>query len=238
LYNSRWGIYCPENYPVKHAYATCIEIYGGNTLDITVKDRMDYAVYSDAKKFINEHIEFVNKPSGYRGEELRDLSLRMIKQRGINGFVTDPWNSLIPSKTKYGNEDKELEQELSAEQRFAINTNTNRIILAHPNTPLRDKDKVYPAPSPFEIKGGGIWFAKAYEILCSHLQSIGDNQYLTEIHVQKVKFQKETGLRTERNEPVLLKFERRSNRYIQQDGYNPFTSNETVEQVAELDLCF
>lgn len=237
LYNGRWGYYCPENYPIKNAYATCIEIFGGNTLDL-VDGRMPYDVYMNAKKFVHEHIEFVNRPDGYTAQDLRDLSLRMIKNRGINGFVIDPWNALRPSKYKYNSHDEELDGELSAEQRFAINTNTNRIILAHPPTPIRDKDKVYAAPSPFEIKGGAIWYNKAYEIICNHLRHEEGNDYTTEVHIQKVKDMKSTGLRTHKDYPVLLKFNRRSGRYIQQDGYDPFENNEIAVQPELLDLTF
>ena len=237
MYNSRWAIYTPENYPVKNFYTKCIEIYGGNTLD-NVPNRMEWSIFSDAKKFVNEHIKAVNCSNGYTPLELRNLSLRLIKNMGINGFVVDPWNALNESKEKYDNSDDRLTQELSAEQRFAINTNTNRIILAHPPTPLRDKDKVYPAPSAFEMKGGGIWFAKAYELVCAHLRHIQEDEYQTEFHVQKVKDEKETGLRTRRDNPVLFKFVRRSGRYIQPDGYDPFEQHEKVEEPQMLDLNF
>ncbi len=236
LYNSRWGIYCPENYPIKNAYAICFEIFGGNTMDM-VDGRMDSDTYKKAKKFIHDHIEFVNNAMGYTAADLRDLSMRMIKQRGLNGFVIDPWNSLKPSKGKYNSHDEEYDGELSAEQRFAANTNTYRLILAHPPTPIRDKEKVYPAPSPFEIKGGGIWFAKAYEMICIHQKYDGDNKYTSEIHVQKTKDKKAVGMTTYKDSPLYLNFERRTQRFVQPDGFNPFTQEPVVVE-QELDLCF
>ncbi len=153
----------------------------------------------------------------------------MISRYGIRIFATDPWNSLA-HKFRGDNLENYLENELSAEQRFAVSHNIIKIISAHPPTPIRQKETVYRAPTPFEIRGGTIWFNKAYEMVCVHVPEKEDiNDTSTEVHVQKVKSHKLVGIPTQREQPVILEYQRKSGRYIQQNGIDPFTALHAVQ---------
>lgn len=221
-YGWKAGIHCPENYPVQDAYQMMIELMIGKSADVNAKDRMTYLQYMSAKAFIKDHIYFVARSDGYTPKQLRTIAAQMISRYGIRIFVTDPWNGLIHNLNGDTLENY-LEGELSAEQRFAISHNIIKIICAHPPTPIRQKETEYRAPTPFEIRGGVIWFNKAYEMLCVHIpEKKGLDDTRTEVHVQKVKFQKLVGVPTPREQPVILEYQRKSGRYVQEDGYDPF----------------
>jgi len=234
MHGMKWGCYLPENYPTFNAWTMLIEMFLGNTMDKNTFGRISSIELGQAKKFIKAHFQLINRPSGFTPQALRDLKTQLIRKKGIHGFLTDPWNSLIHSDSGK-NLDDYLEKELSAEVRIATNEGLINFINAHPPTP-RDKDKKeLAAPSPYQIRGGTIWWAKAYEMLCVHNHYDEANPKLREVFVQKVKNHKETGIPTY-NDYVLFDFDRRSGRYLQADGYNPFEKKyEQADQEPQID---
>ena len=103
------------------------------------------------------------------------------------------------------------------------------MICHHPPTPPRDKDKTYPAPSYFELIGGQIWAASSYAMLCIHKHDrVSWMNTMTEFHVQKIKEHKLAGSPTDRANPVLLKFDRRSGRFLERRDIMSLESPYTV----------
>ncbi len=211
LYDWKWGCYLPENYPVEDAYIIFLEIWMGNTIDKDVKERATKEELQYAKKFISEHFEFVDREEGYTPKELRSVTKRMIMQRGIIGFVTDPWNSLNHIYT--GSLDQYLENELSAEVRFTTANNIIKVVLMHPPTPQGEDRKDPSAPSMFQVTGGGVWSKKLYVILCFHQKDQSKEDILNELHVQKVKTPKLVGIKTKKDFPVLFRFHGRDHHF-------------------------
>lgn len=228
LYDYKWGCYLPENYPVEDAYIIFIEIFIGNTIDKDKPNRASKQDIENARKFIKDHFEFVDCEKGYTPEELRAVAKRMIMQRGIIGFVTDPWNALTHSYT--GTLDQYLENELSAEQRFTTTYNIIKIIVVHPPTPQGDDRKDPPVPSIYQITGGGVWSKKLYEALAVHQQHEKGSEALSEVHVQKVKTPKLVGIKTNPKFPVLLHFHRRDHRFYNYDNTDPFEIAKKAQQ--------
>jgi twinkle protein len=228
LYGWKWGMYCPENYPPENIIDTLIEILVGDTADIKWKDRMSKDRYMNALDHIQKHFFFVDNEKGYSPKALREIKKNLITQHGINGFLTDPWKNLYHDHNNDG-VDIYLARELAAEVRLAVHNDLINIISHHPPTPPRDKDKNYAAPSYFELVGGQIWSASSYAMLCIHKHDRVTWQNTTaEIHVQKIKDQKLAGIPTDRNNPVLLKFDRRSGRFYEREDVLDLDSSYTV----------
>jgi twinkle protein len=241
LYDWKWGMYCPENYPPENIIDTLTEILVGDTADISFGDRMSKKRYQDAiQRHIDKHFFFVDNEEGYTPSELRRVKKNLIRQHGINGFLTDPWKNL---KHDLGNKsiDMYLQEELAAEVRIAIKNDLINLICHHPPTPPRDKDKNYPAPSQFDLIGGQVWSSTTYSMMCIHKHDRTSWQNtLAEIHIQKNKEHKLAGFPTDRANPVLLKFDRRSNRFLEREDISnlssaytvyPFTNYEAEKQI-------
>jgi twinkle protein len=125
-----------------------------------------------------------------------------------------------------------LEDELQEEIDFALKHKIIKVIATHPPTPLRDKDKKFPAPSAFEIKGGEVWASMMYNLMCIHIPQLETwEESRTEIHIQKIKNQKLVGLPTRRDNPVVLNYNRRSGRYTDMQGTSPFDSISKQESI-------
>lgn len=225
LYNWKWGIYSPENYPPENVIDTLIEILVGDTADISFGDRMSKERYEHAvKKHIDSHFFFVDNEKGFTPAELRDVKKSLVKQYGINGFLTDPWKNLYHD---LGNMtiDMYLQRELAAEVRLSIKNDLINVITHHPPTPPREKEKNYTAPSSFELIGGQIWFASSYAMLTIHKHDrVSWTNTETEVHIQKIKEHKLAGIPTDRNNPVILKFERRSGRFYEREDVMDLTT--------------
>ena len=55
LYDWKWGVFSPENYPITELYETLVEMYIGKTSDIESLSRMSMTEYTRGMKFVNKH---------------------------------------------------------------------------------------------------------------------------------------------------------------------------------------
>ena len=212
LYKWKWGIYCPENYPVHNVIDILAEILTGKTLDVGSDNRMSQIEYNHVvNEFINKYIYFVDEnEGGYSPEQLREIKKTMVKQYGIVGFFCDPWSSLVHNYKSQDSEDKYLEHQLSLEVRLTTKLNIINIISHHPKTPI-STDK---APTVFMLTGGKVWWIKAYGIFCVHRKNIQDiTNTATEFHVQKQKDFKAAGEITSDANAPTFKFQRKNRRF-------------------------
>jgi twinkle protein len=231
LYDWKFGAFMPENYPVNEAYDSLCEIYIGKTSDIEKHDRMNKQEYKDAAKFVHNHIKLISNNKRFSPADIRSISKQMIMQYGIVGIFTDPWKAL---KHHMGNKsiDLYLEDELQEEIDFALKHKCIKVIATHPPTPIRNKEKEYPAPSAFEVKGGEVWASMIYNQMCIHIpQDRSFEDTTTELHIQKIKNQKLVGIPTRRDNPILLKFDRKSGRYTDTLGTSPFDALDRQEKI-------
>lgn len=230
MYDWKWGIYMPENYPARRIFDTAAQILVGNSTDKkSKKSRMTKSEYSYiVNEFLHEHLFIVT--GRYTPAQLRQKQIELIEEYGIIGFVKDPWNSLINSGGR--NSDLYLEQELSEEVDLCTSREVITLINAHPPTPERKVD--LRAPTPFELTGGKIWFAKMFAMLCVHqkrkvVEIGGQNKKIvdrttSEIRVQKIKEHDLVGVPTDYDHPLEWKFNTKFKRYLEIDDKSRYVS--------------
>ncbi len=217
LYDMKWGIYSPENYPINNIVDSMVEIFLDGTLNKDLpgkrieRSEMNYVM----REHMNNHIYFIDNEDGYTPDDLRNVKKDLIKRYGINAFFTDPWSALTHPMGNNKREDLYLQQQLNAETRLSKAYNLINLISHHPPTPRVGFDKL-DVPSPFQMIGGQIWFNKVYAILCIHKINREDSSDTkTGIHIQKIKEHKLAGLPTAIANPVVLDFKRRSGRLLE-----------------------
>ena len=223
LYEWKWGIYSPENYPVENIIDTLAEIFVGKSSDIEFHGRMTEEEY---KNVIVEHIKkyffFVDREEGYTPEELREIKKQMIQRHGIVGFFTDPWTTLNHPDTQ--NISMYLEKQLNAETRLATKYSLVNLISHHPPTP-KNTAGLKP-PTSFDLIGGQIWFNKVFALGCIHRQSNNIDDLLADVFIHKIKEHKLAGNPTDAAHYITLKYERRTNRFLERhnitDENSPF----------------
>lgn len=238
LYKWKWGLYCPENYPVHNIIDIFAEIFTGKTLDVGADNRMSEEEYDNVvNNYINKYLYFVDdNEDGYSPEDLRKIKKSMVKQYGIVGFFTDPWSSLIHNYRSQDSEDKYLEHELSLEGRLTTKLNIINLISHHPKTPV----SIEKVPSVFTLTGGKVWWIKAYTIFAIQRKNVSDrDNLLTEFHLQKNKDFKAAGELTSETDAPTFRFQRKSRRFYGRiDGdinkphdFFPFENYQEVNQL-------
>jgi len=216
IYDWKWGGYCPENYPVENVFAIMMEIFTGESFDLHAKRRMSMAQFTSAYDFISTHFFMVDNTKvdkAYTPKDLRDIARQLLEKKGINGFFTDPWNALVHNLNGKSL-DQYLEEELSAEVRFATKNGIVKLVNVHPPTPIRQKDVAYRHPTKYEIRGGNIWNNKFYEMICIDIPP-GQDYFSTksDIYIQKVKDHKMVGVPTGEENPIKLEYVRKCRRF-------------------------
>lgn len=222
LYGDKWGIYSPENYPVKNVIDTLAEIFLNNTSNPEIKTRIKKYDYKDViTEHIANHFFFVNNDEGYTPNELLIVKEELIKKKGITGFFADPWSALNHTDMER-REDHYIAQCLNREIRLAKRYNIMNIISHHPPKPA-DVKGVLKAPHPYQLSGGSMWWNKSDVIFAIHQvnrMDFSDNK--VGFHVQKVKEVKLFGEKTNPEEPVVFEYQHRTNRILERrDVSNP-----------------
>ena len=228
-------VYTPENYPIENVFEHLIEIYIGKSAKPDAQDRMSKVEFERGMKFIKEYIILIDDKDddGYSPKELVKMFKNAIHRYGVNVCAFDPWNSLDHKRDAHYNLDDYAKKMLSNITRFTTRNNVLTIIGVHPPTPEKTSSKIYNAPSMFDIEMGSVWAKKMYEIMCLHKPSDEFQDTSVELHVQKIKHHKTTGVPTPRSAPAIAAFNRRSNRFEDSDGFDPLAEalREKAEQI-------
>ncbi len=217
-YKWKWGIYCPENYPVENVIELIAMILIGKTLDIGYSKRIsEEEVVEVVKAFIKKYFFFVDNEDGFTPAEMRAIKKRMVQQHGIVGFLTDPWSALNHDVTKHGGIDEYLQNELNHEVRLTTKYNLINIICHHPRTPKGKIEAGIP-PTVYELTGGKQWWMKMYAALCIHQESFDDWQNnMVGLHIQKIKVKQIAGETTSLTNYPILQYDKLSRRFYELD---------------------
>jgi twinkle protein len=211
LYGWKWGVFSPENYPVGDLFDVLAEMYIGNTSDMDKDNRMTEYEYETAIKFLNEHFYAIYPEDDFSLDNVLSKFKHLVMRYGIKGCLLDPFNQL-DHEFKGKDETTYIGECLTKIRRFEQVNDLKFIIIAHPRK--MDKDDTglhYKMPTAYDISGSQNWFNKADNVVCIHRNNPQDTfDTSVRVNIQKVKFQKLVGIPGEQ----LLKFDRRSNRYL------------------------
>lgn len=185
----KWGIFSPENYPATDFYDDLIEMYVGKWLD-----RMSETEYSEAAKFIDQHIYYVYPQDSHDIHSINEKFRYLVLKKGVDGVMIDPWNQLDHIQKPYQREDQYLSECLKDVKRFALLNSISYNIIAHPVKPSRLEDRSLPPVDMYDISGGAMWANKADQIISYHRPNHHVDKKSPEvtIYIQKVK-RKRTG---------------------------------------------
>ena len=217
-YKWKWGIYCPENYPVSNIIELLSMILIGKTIDSGYDKRIsEIELIRVVRDFISKYFFLVDNQDGFTPDALRKIKKRLVEQHGIIGFLTDPWSSLNHDLGRFGSEDGYLQDQLNHEVRLTTKYNLINIVCHHPRTP-KSKSEANEPPSVFELTGGKYWWIKSYSAITIHQESY-DNwmDNMVGIHVQKMKDKQRAGETTNKSNYPLLKYDKLSRRFYESE---------------------
>jgi len=183
----RFAVCSPENQPLENHTIKLLEKIVGKPFDKGRNERMKPAEIADAMNWLQAYFSFI-LPDKISIDEILTRAKTLIKQKGINGLVIDPWNELEATKPAGTTDTEMISQSLSKLRRFARENYIHLWIVAHPTKLQRDiKTGVYPVPTPYDVSGSAHWRNKADNAITIYRSNKAVNGEV-EIHVQKIRF--------------------------------------------------
>jgi twinkle protein len=180
----KFGIFSPENFPLALHVSKLAEKVIGKSF-MWGNEKMNVAEVDLALNFINEHYFFIRpKDEDFTLDNILEKAKYLVKKKGINGLVIDPWNTIehhyTTSETQYVS--KVLARLTAFKQRYNIHI----FLVAHPTKMRKDKNSgKYEIPTLYDISGSANFFNKADNGITVYRDFIDE---CTRIFVQKVKF--------------------------------------------------
>jgi twinkle protein len=190
--NSHWkfGVCSPENYPIEEHIIKLIELrsgkafYGNNKLS---KQKVD-----DNLSWVNEHFYFLAQEEEVKDWSIKgvlDMAKALVKRKGINGLVLDPWNEFDHTRTNGMSETEHISRSLSEIRQFARNYNCHVWVVAHPFKLRKLESGDYPVPTLYDIAGSAHFYNKA-DMGVSISRDPKNPTLPVTIAVQKVRFKR------------------------------------------------
>lgn len=185
----KWAIFSPENYPANDFYDDLVEMYVGKWIT-----DMNEQEYTEACKFIGEHIYFVYPENEHDISSIHEKFRYLILKKGVDGVMIDPFNQLDKTQKAYERDDQYISGTLKDIKRFALLNHVVYCIIAHPKNPTYNQDRSLPVPDMYDLHGGSMWGNKADQILSYYRPNfhIDKNSPEVTVYVQKLK-RKRTG---------------------------------------------
>jgi len=230
MYETKWQIFGPEDYPADDFYSDLCQIYIGINIHAEYGVQCTLEQLNEAMDFINDHFVYVypendNPTPEYIMEKFEENIIKL----GVTGCLIDPYNQMDNDfRTSGGREDLYASKFISQYKRFGQKHDVFTWVVAHPNTEVKpQKGEIDPpAPNQFNFSGGQIFNAKCDDIIIVHrpFRESDPNSKLVEIYIKKVKKQKQYGVPGR----VELEFNPKSGRYLY---HEVMKKNDPIEQV-------
>ena len=205
LYNWKWLMYCPENEPVGDLMIDIAEMYIGNSADKDKNTRMNQDEFGMGIRWAYEHFTVITFDETPTVEEVLKAFDDYMSVTEIDGVSIDPLNDLraAEKQSKYDY----YYDALSNIRRFTKKHNVAFYLVVHPGTSAtrrRNDDGTRPAPTMADVEYGAMFGNRTDNFIVFHRDPFSDNWNITEIHIQKVKFQKLVGVPTPGDSPIGL----------------------------------
>lgn len=185
-YGWNFGIYSPENQPLKYHVEKLAEKIVGRPFEKGFTERMSFEEMGLALKFVNEHFSFM-LPDYPTVDGLLETAQELVLRHGIRGLIIDPWNEINPARDGNVSETDYISQALTKIRTFARRNQVHVWLVAHP-TKLRKNETTgtYPVPTPYDVSGSAHWRNKADNCITVY-RDVAKNGSPVQIHVQKVR---------------------------------------------------
>lgn len=185
-YGWNFGIFSPENQPLKYHVEKMAEKFVGKPFMEGFTDRMSFKEMSEALKFINDHFHFM-LPDYPTVDGLLEISQQLVFRHGIRGLIIDPWNEINPARDGNVTETDYISQALTKIRTFARKNQVHVWLVAHPTKLQKDKTSgAYPVPTPYDVSGSAHWRNKADNCITVYRDVVQTGSPV-QVHVQKVR---------------------------------------------------
>lgn len=189
------AIYSPEMLPVEESIEELMLQYCAFNLAPNFGNQMDESMKKDAIEFIREHFFFLD--FGYNiptQQHVFNEFQTLVDTKGCEICVIDPFNSLVEGSNTSGNGNMSvfLKGALTQAKNFAVQSDVSVVVIEHPRSAGVNKAEDLPAPTPWMINGGQMFFNKSDIIVVVDRDLVANDPYV-KVRIWKVKKQRLMG---------------------------------------------
>lgn len=185
--NHGWyaGIFSPENHPTESHAARIAEKWLGMPFHDGPSPSMTEMDIALVVNELRTRLTFID-PSELTLDDVLDLAGVLVFRHGIKALVIDPWGELDHARPRDLTETEYISRSLSAIRRFSRDRDVHVWLVAHPRIQRRDRDGVFPIPTPYDISGSAHWFNKADNCVTIVRDKTNETAPV-QIHIQKIR---------------------------------------------------
>jgi twinkle protein len=183
----KFGIFTFEN-PVDLWVAEAIEVLTGKKLVNCNEMEME-----SAEAFIRSHFVFfdISIDTDYSLSSILEIGKSMIKRKGVDCIVLDPWNYIAIDHSDSLTED--IGAALRNTKKFCNLNDVAVIAVAHPRKMDKDGNGNYKVPTPYDIQNSNAWF-NTPDFCLAVGRNYMDDYAPVDVYVQKAKYKFRGGL--------------------------------------------
>ncbi|MCC2547693.1 hypothetical protein LJY25_14655 [Hymenobacter sp. BT175] len=212
----KWGLFVPENMPIRKAVAILVQAYVGQSVNPKHPFRMSRAQYEDAVKWVMGHFIFIDPRQAHSLKTLLP-AVKAAKKFGIRGWLLDPWNDLESKLGEFsGMMSEQLKAQLGLVLDFTKDEQLCTVICVHPAGEARNpKTLELKIPDQYSMEGGRMWPNRMDSICVWHRPMCDEDptDSAVDLYVKKMRNEPESGFKTPK-EGIRLNYERRAFRYF------------------------
>jgi len=182
-----FGMFSPENWPVKRHAKTLLEKVLGKSFDSDeYGQKMFKNQIPEGMGLLDNYFRFIlPKDDIISVDTILKYARILCLQYGIKGLVIDPWNEIEHDQKRGEREDQYISKQLTKIRRFSRMNGIHIWVVAHPTKLYKNSDGDYDPPTMYDISGGAQWRNKADNGICVH-RDFENNK--TTIYIQKIRF--------------------------------------------------
>jgi hypothetical protein len=209
-HNIKWLVFSSEN----ESYSLIKKLI--EFLEGTIINKVQDSHFESRTKWINEHFQFIDANNLYCYKNLLDFAVKMKKDWDYQGFLIDPYNSLLKNQDlNKSMNSHEYDYYACSEMRVFCKKHQISIWLnTHASTdslrkkhPDRHEYAGHPAP-PFasDVEGGGKFVNRADDFIVIHRYIQHPSEWMnTLIHIRKIKDVDTGGRPTPIDRPIKIR---------------------------------
>jgi len=184
----KWAICSFENSPATFHVTKLMEKIVGKSFAFrqNLENRISQWEFEQSKQIINDFFYFMNiNALDVTLDGILEKALELVKRKGINGLLIDPWN-YIEHKIPAGyTETQYISESLTKIKTFALQHQIHIFVVAHPTKMRKDDKGKFEIPNLYSISGSAHWFNKTDNGICVYRNF---DTGIVDIYVQKVRF--------------------------------------------------
>jgi len=168
LYGFKYAYFSPETKPAHYHVRRIIQkfydksFFKRDNVDPGYRvPQLEHSELIEGMQFYKDHYSLIDSGSNVTIEDIFKVVLKVQAEKGINGFVIDPWNRLESSRPSGVSETDFISKTLDKISTFCEKHVISCWIVAHPSKPPTNTKGGYtPAISLYAVSGSAHWYNK------------------------------------------------------------------------------